>query len=133
MKTIGLGLVIAALGLLAFGCANKNTGVPNDSQPPAVAASPTATVDELAAANEHYQKHCIACHGEKGGGGKVKHEGVTLKVPSLREGHAVSHSDQDLVKQVLNGGEGMPAFKNKLSTKEAADLVRYVRREFQGK
>jgi mono/diheme cytochrome c family protein len=54
-----------------------------------------------------------------------------LKVPSLREGHAVSHSDQDLVKQVLNGGDGMPAFKDKLSPKEAADLIKYIRREFQ--
>jgi mono/diheme cytochrome c family protein len=130
MKTRGLTVATTALALFAFGCASYDSSTTNRSQP-AAAATPAAAVDELAVANEQFQKNCQTCHGEKGEGGEKKIEGVTLKVPSLREGHALEHSDQQLVKQVLDGGEGMPAFKDKLSTKEAADLVKYIRREFQ--
>ena len=124
-------VAIVALALLGLSCANETTNRNADTPQQQAAASPTAMVDELAVANEQFQKHCLACHGEKGEGGNKTIEGRKLEVPSLREGHAVEHSDQDLVKQVLDGGEGMPAFKDKLSTKEAADLVKYVRREFQ--
>jgi mono/diheme cytochrome c family protein len=125
-------LLIIAITLVAIACAKQNSRVTTNSRP-ATSASPTAAVDQLALAKEHFQKNCQGCHGEQGNGGPVKHEGKTLKVPSLREGHATQHSDQDLVKQILNGGDGMPAFKDKLSTKDAADLVALIRRDFQGK
>ena len=60
-------------------------------------------------------------------------EGRKLKVPSLREGHAVGHSDEKLVKQITEGDDEMPAFKDKLSAEEINELVRFIRKEFQGK
>lgn len=126
--------MIATLGVFGLACSSSNNSTPTGSNTaPSAAASPTAAGDELAVANEQYQKQCIACHGEKGAGGTVTMKDVTLKVPSLREGEAVTRPDERLVKQVLEGGEGMPAFKDKLSTREAADLIKYIRREFQGK
>ncbi len=56
-----------------------------------------------------------------------------LKVPSLREGHATTHTDEKLAKQISNGDDEMPAFKDKMNPQEIDHLVRLVRKEFQGK
>jgi mono/diheme cytochrome c family protein len=34
---------------------------------------------------------------------------------------------------ITNGEEDMPAFKDKMSAQEISDMVRFVRKEFQGK
>ena len=135
MKNIISTLGIFALALLVIGCNNGPSNPANSNSQPRSANPATATpsLDELAAARERFKKNCVACHGEQGEGGTKTIEGKTLKVPSLKTGHAVQHSDQQLVKQVLNGGDGMPAFKDKVSTAEAAELVRLIRRDFQGK
>ena len=137
MKNTIFTLGIFALAVLALGCNNEasSTANSNSQSRSANTASATASpsVDELAAAGERYQKLCKECHGENGEGGTKTIEGKTLKVPTFKKGHAVEHSDQQLVKQVLNGGDGMPAFKDKVSTAEAAELVRLIRRDFQGK
>lgn len=130
MKKMGLGLLSVAVGILMFGCASQTKTTPSSQTSTTASPSP---VDPLAAVKKNYEEKCVVCHGPQGEGGTVKIEDVTLKVPSLKEGHAVTHSDEQLVKQILDGGEGMPAFKNKLSTKEAAELTQYIRKEFQGK
>jgi mono/diheme cytochrome c family protein len=56
-----------------------------------------------------------------------------LKVPSLTEGHALKHDDADYAEQITKGGDGMPAFKDKLSPEEITTMVRFVRHEYQGK
>ena len=56
-----------------------------------------------------------------------------LKVPSFSTGHALKHTDEDFVEQIVKGGDGMPKFKDKLSPEEINLLVRFVRHEFQGK
>jgi mono/diheme cytochrome c family protein len=60
-------------------------------------------------------------------------DGTRLKVPSLREGHAVRHSDEDFTKQITKGGDGMPAFEKKLTADQMNELIRFIRHEFQGK
>ncbi len=62
----------------------------------------------------------------------MTHEGKKLKVPSLCTGHALSHPDTELVKQITKGGDGMPAFNEKLSAPEINDMVRFIRKQFQG-
>ena len=68
-------------------------------------------------------------HGE-GGPVKLK-DGTKLKVPTLREGHALRHTDAEFVKQITKGGDGMPAFADKLKPEEINDLIKFIRREFQ--
>jgi mono/diheme cytochrome c family protein len=133
MKSIKLALVCAAIALFGFGC-NQDTQ-PTNSTRPVAAASPTATAtpDELAAARVTYEKHCTACHGEKAEGGLVKVDNKRLKVPSLKSEHAIKHSDEDLVKKIVTGGDGMPSFKAKLSPAEIQALVHLIRKDFQGK
>jgi mono/diheme cytochrome c family protein len=97
------------------------------------AAKATATPDEFAFARGNYAKNCAACHGEQGDGGLVKIDDKKLKVPSLKEGHALKHDDADYVDQIEKGGDGMPKFKDKLSADEINAVVRFIRHEFQGK
>jgi mono/diheme cytochrome c family protein len=120
-------LLLLTLCIAACNGGNKTTN----------SASPTpdkkSTPDPMAATRGLYAKNCQECHGAKGDGGPVKlQDGTKLKVPSLREGHALRHPDSDFVKQITKGGDGMPAFKDKLTQQQIDDMVRFVRQEFQG-
>jgi mono/diheme cytochrome c family protein len=132
MKALKSAL-IPALALLVCACGNTSTVTTNQNQPQVAQSAPVATPDELAAARANFQKHCAGCHGEKADGGVKTIDGHKFKVPSLREGHALTHPDDKFVKQITEGDEEMPAFKDKLKPEEIKDLVRFIRKEFQGK
>jgi alcohol dehydrogenase (cytochrome c) len=69
------------------------------------------------AGKQVFADNCSTCHGLAGTGGNG---GPNLKtIPSAKEVEAV-------VKQVINGGGGMPAFGGQLSSKEIADVAAYV-------
>ncbi len=147
MKSLKLSFVIMAVALFALACGetttttnqtangtrpspgtannnmNANTVVANTNTPPA---------DPLAQARTTYSQVCSACHGDNGDGGIVNLEGKKLKVPSLKQGHALTHTDEQLAKTITNGHEGMPAFKDRLKPEQINELVRFIRREFQG-
>ena len=133
MKPCIFALVVVSAVLLISGCStpgNENvTSVPTAT--PAAAA--TSTPDEFAVARANYAKLCVGCHGEEGKGGLKKVEDKQLKVPNLTEGHALEHTDEKFVRQISKGGDGMPKFEDKLSPEEINAMVRFVRREFQGK
>jgi mono/diheme cytochrome c family protein len=131
MKPCTAALVIVFALLALSGCSQPANEIANNA--PAATPAPKATPDEFAFARANYAKHCSACHGDEGKGGLVKVEDKKLKVPSLREGHALHHPDADFVKQITNGGDGMPKFKDKLSPEEINAMVRFIRHEFQGK
>jgi mono/diheme cytochrome c family protein len=131
MKLGILALVVVAIFLVS-GCSKPATESANKSA--SVSPAATATPDEFAFARANYAKDCSACHGQEGHGGLVKTtEGKMLKVPSLTEGHALKHDDADYAEQIAKGGDGMPAFKDKLSPEEITTMVRFVRHEYQGK
>ena len=126
-------IVIAALLLLiVIACkTNQTSTVPaSNTSRPAASAAP----DQFAAVRPVYEKECKSCHGDTGAGGPVKLEdGTKLKVPSLREDRAVRHEDAEFTKQITKGGDGMPAFAEKLTTDQMNDLIKMIRKEFQGK
>jgi mono/diheme cytochrome c family protein len=80
-----------------------------------------------------YARDCVSCHGEKGDGGLVKIDNKQLKVPSLKGEYAMKHTDERYIKQITNGGDGMPAFKDKLKPEEMEALVKFIRKEIQGR
>ncbi|HEX8774253.1 MAG TPA: cytochrome c [Pyrinomonadaceae bacterium] len=145
MKPIKLALAATiATAIFALACtnttnnnpvSNANTGTPaTGSASPAATLSPSPTpADEFARTRVIYAESCTVCHGPKGDGGTVKIQGKQLKVPSLKEGHALNHNEEQLAKQISVGGDGMPAFKDRLKPEEINDLVRLIRKEFQGK
>lgn len=130
MKRLSLGLILFAL-LWVGGCqTDKSASTPNANNG---SPAPQSTPDQFAAVRASYEKNCKLCHGANGEGGPVKlDDGTRLKVPSLREGHALKHPDSDFVKQITKGGDGMPAFGEKLKPEEINDMIRFVRHEFQG-
>ncbi len=134
MKLVTLTLLIVAAMLLGGACTTSDTVTMNQTQP-TVAASPATkanvTPDEFATARATFQKNCAGCHKEDGTGGEKTVDGKKLKVPSFHEGHALTHKDEDFIKQITNGGDGMPAFKDKLSPQEINDLVRFIRKVIQ--
>jgi mono/diheme cytochrome c family protein len=136
MRLVSLSLLIVTTILLASACYTPGPITTNEASPP-VAASPatktSATPDEFAVARATFLKDCTVCHGADGQGGPVTVEGKKLRVPNLREGHALKEPDEDFVKQITKGGDGMPAFSDKLSPAEIDDLVRFIRKEFQNK
>jgi cytochrome c551 len=130
-----LALIPAVLLLVITACQTGKTGnTPTANNNPAPsAATATATPDQFAAARASFEKNCKLCHGANGDGGPVKLEdGTKLKVPTFHEGHALHHPDADYVKQITKGGDGMPAFGEKLKPEEINDLIRFIRHEFQG-
>lgn len=68
--------------------------------------------------------NCAICHGEGSEGAK---KGI-----SLVKGHALDHSEAEYVEQVRNGeGKKMPAFSDKLSTGQIAEVVKFIRTDIQ--
>jgi mono/diheme cytochrome c family protein len=131
MKLIAIALTCVLISLVLVAC--TETTPPTNSPSPTSAASPAAPVDDLAAARTSYQKNCEACHAENGEGGPVKTPQKEIKVPSLKSEHAKSRTDEQLTKMITSGEEEMPGFKDKLSQAEIADMVKFVRKHFQGK
>lgn len=127
--------LIAFIAAASFFSANACRNEPNQTSAPVNAGSTTkatSTPDPLAAVRATFEKDCKECHGQNGEGGPVKlADGTKLKVPTMREGRALRHSDADFEKQITKGGDGMPAFADKLKPEEINDLIKFIRREFQ--
>jgi mono/diheme cytochrome c family protein len=133
MKHCALALLMVCTILVINGC-NQPTNETVNSSPVSSPAPPAAaSPDEFATARATFKKNCSACHGEDGKGGSKTVDGKKLKVPNFTEGHALHHSDDDFVKQITKGGDGMPKFADKLTPEEINALVRFIRHDFQGK
>jgi len=129
MKVSALAFLTLSSVLLTAACGQQPVATNSDAKP---TPAPSVSPDPSAAVRAIFARDCESCHGPEGKGGRVKQEdGSTLRVPSLREGHALKHRDSDFVKQISRGGDGMPAFKDKLSQQEMDDLIRFIRNEFQ--
>ena len=136
MKLISFALLCVAIALVVSAC--TETATPTNTNTARTAASPaapaaTATADPLAGARANFTKNCEPCHGPTGEGGLAKVDNKQIKVPSLKAEHAIKHTDDQLTKMITNGEEEMPAFKDKMSQAEIADMVKFIRKHFQGK
>jgi mono/diheme cytochrome c family protein len=133
MKLRTSALLFACVSILGVACANRTTTTSPNSNTTKPASSAAATPDPLAEARGLFAKNCQTCHQPDGKGGPVKlDDGTRLRVPSLREGHALRHPDSDFRKQIEKGGDGMPAFKDKLSAQQIDGLIHFIRQEFEG-
>jgi mono/diheme cytochrome c family protein len=133
MKAFSLTLSIIAISLFALACSKPDTVTVTHNGPTPALSPAVATPDQFANARAIFKKSCEGCHREDGTGGLKEVDGKKLKVPNLREGHALNHPDDDFIKQITKGGDGMPAFKDKLSPEQMNELVKFIRHDFQGK
>ncbi len=129
MKSLSLVLILFTAFVLSS--CNKDTTTATTQPTRTPQSSPT--LDQFAEVRQIYAKDCAVCHGDTGEGKTATVEGKRIKAPSLRTGHALTHPDQDFSDQIVKGGDGMPAFKDKLKQQQIDDMVRFIRKEFQGK
>ena len=117
-------LAVAALAAVPLaGCGGDDedegsggaTGTSAATQQQEQTPADVVAAGDPAAGKEVFEQNCASCHGEDGGGGSG---------PNL---HQESYKDPEfVVNQVRNGGGGMPAFGDRLSEKELADVTSYV-------
>lgn len=82
-----------------------------------------------------YEKHCQVCHQKDGVGEKpipwgIRKPGYFTAMPLNETSHAWHHSDEQLVKMILEGlrrTKRMPGWKKVLSEKDAHDIVAYIK------
>ncbi len=76
-----------------------------------------------------FRQNCAICHGQEANGKEVDGK----LVPSLRYGEVAKKSEAEIYEQIKNGKLPMPAFKNQLTEDEINKMVKFVRRELQGR
>ena len=147
MRFLKLLAVLITVGLFVFACtqnqptnsggANNTAPVANSNSKPATEPSITIATppDELAEARRIYSTTCVKCHKEDGKGGVTEIEGTKVKAPDFTSDRMKKEADEEFIEVIKNGekNEGMPSFKDRISEDEIKNLVKLIRRQFQGK
>lgn len=107
IRQSAIWMVVAGLAVAVSLSAAKGAGRPQDDTGKKV-----------------FESNCIGCHGPDGSGTPL---GQSLMAPDLRSDKVQSHSDDDFKKQVSEGKNSMPAFKDTLGAAEIQAVVAYVR------
>ena len=112
----GVRAVTAALLLLGLGVGQEPA--PEAEPAPEEAAGKEAEVDEalFEQGQEIYGASCQVCHGEQGQG--------TIG-PALAGNEELQDTDY-VVRQILTGGGGMPAFRQQLDDGQVAAVATYI-------
>jgi Cytochrome c, mono- and diheme variants len=76
-----------------------------------------------------YRQNCAVCHGKEADG----KESDGQKIPSLRYGDIRNKSEEEIYEQIANGKLPMPSFKNQLTDEEIRRMVRFIRKDLQGR
>jgi len=111
---IGALIGVAALGSYACGGSSSSS---SGSSAPAASETAAAAAGDATAGKAVFTANCGGCHtlADAGTSGAVGPNLDDLKPDAAR-----------VSKQVTNGGSAMPAFKDKLSEVEIADVAAYV-------
>jgi mono/diheme cytochrome c family protein len=142
---IGLIAIFSTLFILACSKANNTTNSTNNSTavvvnsnnsaPKNTNTAPSVPTDELASAKKIFTDDCAKCHKETGTGGETEADGKKFKVPDFTsEKLKADFDEEDWTDIITNGaGKNMPAFGKKLSEADIKNLIKLIRRDFQGK
>lgn len=76
-----------------------------------------------------YRQNCAICHGVEANGKEIDGK----LIPSLRYGEAAKKSEEEIRQQIEHGKLPMPAFQNQLTDEEIKKMVKFIRRDLQGK
>lgn len=85
--------------------------------------------DEKPTAEKFFGSKCASCHGKDGRGNAkmLKMFKVEAKALDLLDEKRSKEADAQFAKDILEGkGKKMPAYKDKLSGLDVADLVNYI-------
>ena len=106
---------------------NSKGNANSNSNSAATTTTTTTASADFTASRALYAQQCAMCHGANGEGQAAG------AIPSLKAGHALTHSDAELRSYITNGHGAMPAFKSKLSAEQISTMVKYIRQDLQGK
>ena len=76
-----------------------------------------------------FRQNCAICHGQEANGKEMQDK----IIPSLRYGEAATKSEEEIYQQIKFGKLPMPAFKDQLTEEEIQKMVKFIRRDLQGK
>jgi mono/diheme cytochrome c family protein len=76
-----------------------------------------------------FRQYCAVCHGPEAAG-KITDDGK--KVPSLREADFKFRTRDEIFKQISQGGNGMPPFKDQLTERELQMMTDFVYKDLRG-
>ena len=126
MKRVKASLFLASL-VLSFGYVLTPARTPPDDPAQSKRGRGGSTrARVLSQGRELFISNCARCHGADGLG-KTR-LGETLETPDMTDRRWQSRrSDGRMRQSITNGRDEMPAFGGKLSKKEVAALVAYVR------
>lgn len=142
MKSLKLIFVLSAVLLFIIACSRTETTNTNSATNSTASANlnnsasqPATAADELAGARKIYAEQCVKCHKEDGAGGAGVVNGKKIKAPNFTSERMKNDDENDWLETIANGAieDGMPAYKGKLSDADMKQLVRLIRRDFQGK
>lgn len=147
MKFLKLGFILSSLTLFIFACSEDkptapantiiiaNTNSSSGNTTPVNMNDPQSAETETASTQKIYTEQCSRCHKEDGTGGRVEIDGTAINAEDFTEEKLKNMSDAKYIGYIENGvpGEGMPAFKDKLTDSEIKNLVKFIRSEFQNK
>ena len=104
--------------LLNFACSSNNSG-----------RREYVIADSKAYEASIFRQNCAICHGQEANGKEMDGK----LIPSLRYGEAEKLSEEQIYQQISNGKLPMPSFKNQLSEKEIWLMVKFIKKDLQGK
>lgn len=76
-----------------------------------------------------YRQNCAICHGAEANGKEIDGK----LIPSLRYGDIENKSEEEIRQQIEHGKLPMPSFQNQLTKEEIERMVKFIRRDLQGK
>ncbi len=76
-----------------------------------------------------YASKCASCHGKDGKGNEklLKMLKTEMKHLDIVDEETLSKKDEELIKEIMEGENKMPAFKAKLGGVSVEELVKYMR------
>lgn len=82
---------------------------------------------DLSNGEANYKMLCTSCHGDKGHGDGIAGKSLPEQPSNIYEGlTSFWESESELIDTVLNGNEGMPAWKSILNEEDVKDIFAYI-------
>src|SRR6476619_3636154 len=129
--------ILAVFTLVTAAC----TSSPSANNEPVSRTSNTLESDTVSPTNasktltdglnghELYAENCMICHRKTATGGTATIQGKKIKPADLTKERLRTWSDDKWLRDVQAGDpdEGMPAFRNKLSSEQILAIINYIR------
>jgi mono/diheme cytochrome c family protein len=116
MLRLKLSIIVAFAAVFAYGCFD---------------AGPKRYVIRSSKSYEAsvFRQQCAICHGSEGEGRSLDDGKI---VPNLREGELKKKSEDEIYKQISEGGNGMTPFRGILSERELRMMTAFVYKDLRG-